>query len=337
MPNTHRIDIQSPIWKTRAVGISLMNANPDDIVEMTIAYKKKDGTHPWPHTYWLYAKEIHAYGVKYVKNNVSLYEVPIKDWRKIVTQNQQQTVNKPEVEPNQKAMLFDNKDIDKIRKENKERQGGDFDKRPIIPPGSHVLKISEVKLDYSKQEKHPMVVISYIKDEDHKPINKFYMLAGNGSEMGRSKIVDLLERGFNYIIQPCKSEEDLLKQINQFLGRKIKAAVQHVYEVFDSKKNNECYVSFKPDIWYIGNETDATFSMNPLKNIVPMKPEMIQKITEKQNLGQKINWGPGTREGVSDQPQQISTPEPQQSNDAMAPVKEPVTAEEKKEDDDLPF
>lgn len=335
MPKIIEIEIKIPIWKNRSVGINLADANPSDTIQVTIAYtRKQDGKKPYPFIYILTAQEVHNYGIKYIKNGIPLYEVPITAFR-IANNNQPKQSNNNQ---NPKTMMFDSKEIEKIRKENQENKGGG-DSRPIITPGEHLLQIDEIKLEFSKKDKAPMIVITMAKSDQYRPLSEYFKLSGAGSEFGRSRLIDLLERAFAYVMQACNDENDVLKQCSQFLKRKLKVAVQHELDIYIDPKKNESWVTFKPKGWYYGAEKDATFSMDPSKHIKQLKADVVEKINDQQKLGMKVNWAAGTKEGIGTIPVMSA---PVKSETTTAPtMAENLSVDEPREntpaEDNLPF
>jgi hypothetical protein len=275
-----QIEIKVPIWKNRSVGISLISSSPSDDVEIEIAYKNKDGVQLYPHVYGLKASEIQAYGVKYVRKGVPLYEVPINDLRIIKQVVNNQLINNQ----NQSTMLFDKEGIDKIRKENSERGGSNKKK---IEMGEQLLILTNAEIAYSKKDKNPMIKLDFNKDEDHKPITEYFMLSGNGSDFGKGKLLSMLENGFGYIMQAAKDEKDVLKQVKKYVGSKLKVAVKYEQSLYDSEKNGTL-VALKPGAWYFGLASDNSFKVDINKCMSPLSKEDMERVLRLAENGVEV-------------------------------------------------
>jgi len=280
---TIRIQIQVPIWKTRSIGISLINSNPKDEIEIEIAYLNKDGNQIYPHIYSLTAQEIHNYGVKYVRHGVPLYEVPIADLRIKESRNNLNN-NKPQ---NQTTMLFDSKEIDKIRKENASRS----ESKKKLDKGEHVLTFTNPELVFTKEGKHPMIKVDLIKDEDHKPLTEYFVLAGPGGDMGKSKLVAILD-ALGYAMTQAKDEKDVLKQVKALDGKKLKVAVRWENSLYDAKDKG-WMIAQKPSPWYYGRIDEATFKVDIAKCERNLSDKDMAKITELANLGVEVKGPDG--------------------------------------------
>jgi hypothetical protein len=295
-----QIQIRVPIWKTRSVGISLINSSPEDDVEIEISYKNKDGNVLYPHVYGLKAKEIYAYGVKYVKQGVPLYEVPIADLKVIQRRSRPTGAEEPTHEVNkqlinnnnqkQLTMLFDNKEIEKIRKENSERGGGSNKKK--IEKGEQLLEITGAEIAYTKKNKDPMIKVDFSKGEEYKPISEYYLLSGSGSDFGKSKLLAMLEAGFGYVMQQAKDEKDVAKQVKKFVGKKLKVAIQYEQSLYDTDKKGTV-VALKPQAWYFGAENDASFKVDINKCEKPLSKEDMARVIALSNLGQVVTGSDG--------------------------------------------
>jgi hypothetical protein len=74
-----KIQINTPIWSTRSVGIShhwLLAAQPDEFVEIEIMYTTRKGERVYPATYRMTRKDIMSFPTRRVKG-VLLHIVPI--------------------------------------------------------------------------------------------------------------------------------------------------------------------------------------------------------------------------------------------------------------------
>jgi hypothetical protein len=289
----HQIEIKVPIWKTRSIGISLTNCSPEDDIEIEIAFKNKDGVQLWPHIYELKAKEIYAYGIKYTRKGVDLYDVPIRDLRVKKASNGPEVNYKPSINnsinQNQLTMLFDNKEIEKIRKENSERGGSNKKK---IEKGEQVLTMIAAEIAYSKKDKNPMIKVDFSKSEDYRPVSEYYMLAGGGSEFGKSKMLAMLENGYGYIMQAAKDEKEVLKQVKKFIGKNVKVAIKYESSLYDTDKNGTV-IAHKPMLWYFGNANDSSFRVDINKCESPLSKDDMERVMRLAEAGVEVKDAKG--------------------------------------------
>ncbi|MEO7399063.1 MAG: hypothetical protein ABIW84_10905, partial [Ilumatobacteraceae bacterium] len=232
---THELEILEPIWKNRSIGVALHQVHPDDLIKITIAYKKKDGELAYPDAWLIKAVDVHRYPIKHKKKGIGLHEVPIADLYTL-DQNLNNSTNQK-----QHIMLFDNKDIDKIRKENAERSGGDS--RKTIEAGEQVVAQGNARVENAKKDGNPMIILDFQKSPEYKPLTTYWKLAGSGSEIAKKQIIEYLERAFGYVLQPCKDEQDVLKQIAQFNGKNLKIAVRTKDSLWDNKEGETVVVT----------------------------------------------------------------------------------------------
>jgi len=276
-----------PIWKTKSVGVSLTECNPEDIIHLTIAYKNASGVTLYPYTYVLSATEINKYPVRYKGNGkVPLHDVPIKDFRILNGyDNSQQSVNQSIInQSNQSNMLFGANEIKKLVEENKERSG--VDNRVKIPMGENVLTIMEITAAEDKN-KNVRIVIELMKDENHKNIKEGFKVTGDNSSIDKSRLLDFFHRGFNYIIQPCNDEGDLIKQLKQFVGKKIKAAVKHEKGIYTTKEGENMIVRY-PRVWYVSNANDNNFKVDPAKCLKELSRKDMERVIALKDMGHEV-------------------------------------------------
>lgn len=72
------LQIKSPIWKDRSVGIAERTIGISG-VDLEIIYKNKQGERLFPNTYHISREKIAQYPTKVVGSNTVLRIVPIKD------------------------------------------------------------------------------------------------------------------------------------------------------------------------------------------------------------------------------------------------------------------
>lgn len=281
------IEIMEPIWKTKSVGVNLTECNPDDVIHLTIAYKNASGVLLYPYTYVLSANEINKYPIRYKGNGrVPLHDVPIKDFRILNGyDNNQQSVNQSIInQSNQSNMLFGANEIKKLVEENKERSG--VDNRVKIPMGENVLTIMEITAAEDKN-KNVRVVIELMKDENHKNIKEGFKVTGDNSSIDKSRLLDFFHRGFNYIIQPCNDESDLIKQLKQFVGKKIKAAVKHEKGIYTTKEGENMIVRY-PRVWYVTNANDNNFKVDVSKCLKELSKKDMERVMALKDMGHEV-------------------------------------------------
>jgi hypothetical protein len=326
----HKFEIQKPIWKSRSVGVNLINAQPNDELEIEIAYENKAGKRIYPHVYSISASEAHKYPTQKF-GSVVVHVIPIADLKIKVTgstvkeifssaiASSEQTTNQQK----QATMLFDNKEIDKIRKENAERSGNDT--RKTIETGEALVTQSNSRIEKSKTDNAPMLIVDFVKSPDYRPITVYWKLAGSGSEIHKGKIVSHLESAFGYIIQPCKDENDLLTQVKKFDGKSLKIAVQHKDSLWDNKKGETVIVT-KAEYWYSGASNDNNFKVDPAKIKVGLDEKQMKRFNDITELNGVAPRKAGEKSEVT----------PAVNNAAATPVVKPVL-ENKPPEDDLPF
>jgi len=283
------IDIAVPIWKTRSVGINPQMAGPNDEFVINITYVNKQGNRIYPHEYIVTAQWLVAYPIqKLEKSKVVLHIIPISDLENLY--HQQNVTNK------QINMLFDSNEINKIRKENEERSG--FDKRERIPMGANTLTITDVKADISKKSKEPMIVMTFKKDDAHKEIVQYFMLAGKGSDIAKSKMIDWLERAFNYIIQPCETEQDLVNQLIKFKGLKVQACIQHEKSLYTNKEG-EVMIVREAKVWYV-DSINTNMKVDLKKCLRELAPKDIERVNQLNEMGKTVHEADSVKDNETD-------------------------------------
>ena len=70
----NKIDIRTPIWKSKSVGIAERMLNDD--IEINILYKNKEGVRLYPCTYTIKKELVKKFPIQFV-NGVKLHIVPI--------------------------------------------------------------------------------------------------------------------------------------------------------------------------------------------------------------------------------------------------------------------
>ena len=70
----NKIDIRTPIWKSKSVGIADRMLNDD--IEINILYKTKEGNRLYPCTYTIKKELVKKFPIQFV-NGVKLHIVPI--------------------------------------------------------------------------------------------------------------------------------------------------------------------------------------------------------------------------------------------------------------------
>jgi hypothetical protein len=272
----HNLEIKEPIWKTRSVGVSILNMQQSDIVHMTVLYKNVDGEKTFPYTYELTALEISNYPLKYKAKGVPLYDVPIKNFRII-----NQTIINPQKQTN---MLFNANEIKKLSEENKERSG--VDSRVKIPMGENVLSIIDITIAEDKS-KNLRLVIEVMKDTIHRNIKEGYRISGENSQIDKSRLIEFFERAFHYVIQPCQDEKDLVAQLKKFVGKRIKAAVRYEMGLYNSKDGENLLVRY-PKLWYVTSETDTAFKVDINKCIKPLNKKDMDRVNALREMGHEV-------------------------------------------------
>jgi hypothetical protein len=281
-----QIEIQVPIWKTKSVGINLTESNPEDTIHVTIAYKNADGRQIYPHTYELTATEINKYPVNYKGNGrVPLHDVPIKDFRILNVLNKPsfQTINQSN-QLNQKPMLFGASEIKKLAEENKERSG--IDNRSKIPMGENVLTIMDITATEDKN-KNTRIVIEVMKDEHHKNIKEGFKVSGDNASIDKSRLLDFFQRSFQYLIQPCNDEVELVRQLKKFVGMKFKAAVRHEKAIYTSKEGENTIVRY-PRVWYVSNVNDTSFKVDVSKCVKELSKKDMERVLALREMGHTV-------------------------------------------------
>jgi hypothetical protein len=324
---THHFDINAPIWKNRSVGLNLLNINPGDDITISILYKNKDNKRIYPHLYSISATEASKYPSQHIKGQVELKIVPIKHLK--IINNNSKTIN---INQKQTTMLFDNKEIEKIRKENSDRSTGDL--RRKIEAGEQVLTQENSRLDKSKTDGAPMIIVDFVKSADYKPITVYWKLSGSGSDIHKGRVVAHLEQAFQYVLQPCKDENDLLTQMKRFDGKKCKVAVRHKDSLYDTNKG-ETVVATKAEYWYSGNINDKEFSVDVAKVKVPLDEKDIKRFNDITTLTGKAP----RRADESTENQEKTSPVAEATKNNGKKQQDATIAEttQSQEDDGLPF
>jgi len=72
-----RITIKEPIWSKKAIGIATWKVTDNLII--SISYVNKHGIRIFPYDYFIEKEKVIKYPIMQLKNNVTVYIVPIKD------------------------------------------------------------------------------------------------------------------------------------------------------------------------------------------------------------------------------------------------------------------
>lgn len=247
------IDIAEPIWKTKSVGLAIDDVPIGQNIKITISYiSKTSGNKVYPGEYIVEADKIRQYPTQDVKN-VRVYIVPINELAKLTVFNNQKPNN----------MLFNSNELGKIIKESEEAKSVGFENKKFITPGKHILTLKSVTLEYAKSDNNPMIVAEFELDEGHNTIKEYMKIAGPNTDIPRQKLVKLFYRGFNYEIQPCNTEADLINQLIKFNGKKLTVVVRGSKKAYSFSKDGVDIVMEQvyPEFWYCGltSEFDDLF------------------------------------------------------------------------------
>ena len=305
------IDIAEPIWKTRSVGLAVDDVPMSQIVKITISYKRKDGSQLYPGEYLVDVDNIRKYPVETVRGNIRVHIVPIKDLANLKVNNNPK---------NQSPMLFGSDELNKIVKESEEAKAGNFENKKMIEPGKHLLTLVEIELTKTKTDQMPMVVAEFQLDEDHRTIKEFFKIAGPNTDIPREKLVKMFHRGFNYAIQPAKTEADLMNQLTQFKGKQLAVAVRGRKKAyaFQTKEGKDVVMEQTyPEYWYAATAAEFDdLTVDLTKAILEPTPEDKQKLLAFAEL----NGGPYVPKS-----QQTEQPTSQPASDAGANTAAPAT------------
>ena len=162
-------------------------------------------------------------------------------------------------------------DVDKKKSEQVK-----YDKRPIIEAGEAILTLKNVEVKNTKKTGAAMLVFEWVKDEKYKPLTEYMTIEGDSKavQINQEKLVEMMYKGFNYEIQEAETADDLLKQILQFKGKRVKAAIKHAEELYTSTDpvtgQSKMSIIRKPSLWYVGAESDNDFYVNVNKTIKPL-------------------------------------------------------------------
>lgn len=303
------IDIAEPIWKTKSVGLAVDDVPMGQNVKVTISYiSRTTGKQTYPGEYIVEVDKIRAYPVQVVRR-MNVHIVPIADLAKLTVFNNQIQNN----------MLFSSNDLGTIIQESEEakKKGEGFENKELIPPGKHLLTVKDVTLQNAKSDQMPMVVVEFELDEKHRTIKEFMKISGTGSDIPRQKLVKLFHRGFNYAIQPCKTEADLMNQLIKFKDKKMTVVVQgerKAYSFQDKEGNDIVMEQIYPSFWYCGTTSEfdeVTFDESKLvKDLSDEDKERLVKFAE-------INGGPYIPKSHSNK---ASTPAQSTQAESAAPA-----------------
>lgn len=83
-----RYYINTPIWKTRSVGLAKDKMN-SDVLEVEILYRDKQGKRIYPHVYEINKEQSLRYSTQRIKGHI-LYLIPIEDFK--INEYREQTV-----------------------------------------------------------------------------------------------------------------------------------------------------------------------------------------------------------------------------------------------------
>lgn len=71
------IQIKTPIWSSRSVGLNVQGLKPEEKVIVEITYEKKDGTRLYPDSFEILVEKVLEYQKQTVSRGIVVYLVPI--------------------------------------------------------------------------------------------------------------------------------------------------------------------------------------------------------------------------------------------------------------------
>lgn len=306
------IDIAEPIWKTKSVGLAVDDVPMGQNVKVTISYiSRNSGKRSYPGEYIVEVDKVRTYPVQNVKR-MNVHIVPIADLAKLTVFN------------NQKAntMLFSQNELSGIIKDSEEAKKGNFENKEMITPGKHILMVKDVTLEYAKSDKNPMIVVEFELDDNHKTIKEFMKIAGPNTDIPRQKLVKLFHRGFNYEIQPCNTEADLMNQLTKFKGKKLTVVVsgqKSAYAFQDKEGKDIVMEQVYPNFWYCGTTAEfGEITFDEAKLIKDLSDEDKDKLVRFA----EINGGPY----IPKKSQATATPAISAPAETATPVAEKASA-----------
>lgn len=308
------IDIAEPIWKTKSVGLAVDDVPQGQNVKVTISYiSRTTGKQTYPGEYIVEVDKIRSYPVQVVRR-VNVHIVPIADLAKLTVFNNQIQNN----------MLFSSNDLGTIIQQSEEakKKGEGFENKELIVPGKHLLTVKDVTLQQAKSDNSPMIVVEFELDEKHRTIKEFMKISGAGSDIPRQKLVKLFHRGFNYAIQPCNTEADLMNQLIKFKDKKLTVVVngeRKAYSFQDKDGKDIVMEQIYPNFWYCGTTAEfdeVTFDESKLvKDLSDEDKERLVKFAE-------INGGPYIPKSQTNTASPVQTTQPETT--ASAQVAQPA-------------
>ena len=72
-----KINIETPIWSSKSVGINVEDCDASTMIEIDIIYKNKKGERVYPNTYSIIANEVVKYPISSAIKRVPVHIVPI--------------------------------------------------------------------------------------------------------------------------------------------------------------------------------------------------------------------------------------------------------------------
>lgn len=180
--------------------------------------------------------------------------------------------------------LWSKEGIDKTKSDLEKRKDelGWEDRKPFIEePGVYVLQVGPPVLRESKSGKgNDRIELPLYLDKEHEPVNRIFDFM---NDTGAKILFEFLQRGFGYEITPIDSEDitdignSLIKQVKQFIGKKLKAAVRIKESLYT--KNDVTKVYLFPEIWYVGKETED-LKMDNSKGKIPLSQSDKAKLAQ---------------------------------------------------------
>lgn len=331
------IEISEPIWKSRSIGLNIEDVPLGEKIKVSILYKTKDGKLLYPGDYIINVNDIrnNNYKIQKIRGNINVHIVPIEDLKGLISNNKLKKTN----------MLFGSKELGKIIKESKDAKAGNFENKKTIKPGKYIMKMKSVVLDYAKSDKNPMIIAEFELDEDHRTIKDFMKIEGPNTDIPRQKLVRLFYRGFGYEIQACKTESDLMNQLQKFEGKTLSVAVKGITKAYCFEKDGNDIVmeQIQPEFWYCGTTSEFDdMSFDQSKSVKPLNDEDKEKLVRFA----EINGGPYIPSKKQNNSKPEEKPEEKGSiekeiNQLQEEIKEQSTKKEEKpekeEDEDFPF
>lgn len=225
--------------------------------------------------------------------------------------------------------LFSVEDANNLTALAKDRADS-FGGKPRLRNQVYTMKLVKVESgltsERAKQPNRQKVMMTYqdIKDE-FEPVKEELVIEGSEDwiEGKRKRLAEQVVIGFGGVMKPAKDVDELVKNLNAFVNKPVRMAVQLEQRIWkktkklaDGSEVEDWMPVEEPRVWYFG-PLDKELNFNEAKSIIPLSDDMQEQWDEfcKRNptLNRKFGKKSSKEASAEHAAQQIPPPEARKS------------------------